>query len=77
MNALLIYARLRLEFLIAVHATVAAGWGRSLGLGEFHYKGFSGEKETGNRGRILQCRARYLGRVDDPSFYDGRRNREP
>src|ERR1035441_717239 len=57
---------LRLAVLVsAVHAAVAAGWGRSLGFGKLDNHGFGGEKETGDRGCVLECRAGHLGRVDD------------
>ncbi len=49
----------------AVHAAVAAGRGRNLGLGKLDNQGFSGEKETSNRGCVLECRTGHLGRVDD------------
>ena len=53
---------------LAVHAAVAAGRSSSLALGKLHNEGFSGEKQTGDRGCVLQCRAGYLGRVDDASL---------
>ena len=56
----------RLAVLVsAVHAAVAAGRGRSLGLGKLDNQGLSGEKETGDRGCVLQCCASHLSRVDD------------
>src|SRR5580692_2220768 len=49
----------------AVTAAVGAGGSRNLGLRELNHHGFSGEKETGDRGCVLECRAGHLGRVDD------------
>ena len=44
---------------------MAAGRGRSFGLGKFRNQGFGGKKEPGDRGRVLECSAGHLGRVDD------------
>ena len=58
---------LRLAVLVhAVHAAaVAAGRDAAFCSGISTTSGFSGEKQTGDRGCVLQCRAGHLGRVDD------------
>ena len=52
----------------AAHATAARGhahWGFLLRVLGDHC--FGGDEEAGDRGRVLQCRAHDLGRVDDAS----------
>jgi hypothetical protein len=52
------------------HATTAVRhcWCFRLRLRSYH--GLSGNEETGDGGRILQCRAHDLGRIDDALFYE-------
>ena len=43
---------------------------RSFWLRLFGYHGLSGNEETGDRGRILQCRAHDLGGIDDALLHE-------
>src|SRR3954463_7135344 len=53
----------------ALTVSVTSSWGRSLLLRDLDDHGFSGEQETGDGSRVLECCSGHLGRVDNAGLH--------